>query len=712
MAYEHVKWSNLTIVRKRLDLVKIAMKDLSRFLCVLLIAVSSHAAEFFNSHSSSQIAYRKEWVPWTVYQGSEIVKLPFLGGFNDPKPSLIDFDRDGLTDLMIGQIDGSLLYLRNAGTASVPEWTPVQERLGRIDIGAWHTFGDIDGDLDFDLFCDSKLGTVMYYRNETVGDSIAFQFIDSAVTSFKNGGDSTLNVGINSTPAFADIDDDNDLDYFFGAISGKLEFHRNEGTAAVCSLVFVSDFYDSVLAFPIGRMDAGEAGHGYSYINFSDYDNDADPDLFFGDIFNLNVYFFRNEGTPQVSDLNLITQDFLPFTTRGFNHPVFADLDNDTDQDMILGVAQAANIDNLRFLRNESGIFVEEAQNLISQIDLGSDSKPVLADLDDDGDIDMLVGANLGILRFFENIGNSITATFDSDTTSFQGIDVGSYSAPALVDWDNDNDLDLLIGNAAGRIEYWRNDGNASNFIATLVTNQLAAYVSDTLKGIKVDQLAIPSAADLNNDGLVDLVVGEWDFNGLANIRLYENTGSAGNPILTQITVNLIKKETRDFTIPVVYDWNGDGQKDLIVGGRYGGLTLLLNTALSGQFPDSLTLVTSAEIIPGADAGQYLAMAFADIDDDFDYDIFVGESSGGINFYRAKSSSCCLGLRGDFNNDGSDGTISDLNYLVNDIFRGGPSAICPGEADLNVDGQSSTILDLNYLVNDIFRGGPSGPACP
>jgi len=690
------------------------MKVFSGLIFLLMLCVSSNGGEILTASSLNPIEYQKQQAPWTVDDSGVTLKLPFLGGFNDPKPSLVDFDNDGLMDLMIGQIDGSLLYLKNTGTATVPEWTLVQERLGGVDIGTWHTFCDIDGDSDPDLFCDSRSGKIMFYSNESAAGNILFQLVDTALSSFKNGGDSALQTGLNNTPAFADIDDDNDFDYFFGALSGKLEFHRNVGDSLNHSFEYETDYYDSVLAFSGGPIETGESGHGFSYINFSDVDNDNDLDLFFGDIFNLNVYYFQNDGTPIVSDLNHVTDSFLPMNTRGFNHPVLADLDDDTDKDMILGVAQAANLDNLRFLRNESSLFVEETQNMISQIDLGNESMPALADLDNDGDIDMLVGGNLGSMQYYQNIGTAFSPSLESITNIFGGIDVGGYAAPAVVDWDNDNDFDLLIGNVVGRIEYWRNDGNASNFVPTLVTNQLAAKPADTLPatGIKVDQLAIPFPVDLNNDGLTDLVLGEWDFNGLANVLLYKNTGSVGNPILTLVTNRLIKRESRDFTIPVVYDWDGDGKKDLIVGGRYGGLTLFVNSAPSGQFPDSLTLIKSADTIPGFDAGQYLAIAFSDIDNDADDDVFVGEESGGMNFYRAISSTCCIGSCGDLNNDGAEATILDLNFLVNDIFRGGPSAVCSEEADLNSDGQSSTILDLNYLVNDIFRGGPTPPACP
>jgi hypothetical protein len=248
--------------------------------------------------------------------------------------------------------------------------------------------------------------------------------------------------------------------------------------------------------------------------------------------------------------------------------------------------------------------------------------------LNNDGDIDMLLGNLSGQLSYYENTGSISAPTFNLVTTNFGGINVGGYSAPALVDWDGDGDLDLLIGNALGRIEFWRNDGDVSNFIPTLVTNQLGS--------IKVDQLAIPCPADMNDDGLIDLLVGEFDFNILANVLLYQNTDTLGapNPSLTLVTNRLITRELRDFTIPVVYDWNEDGKKDIIIGGEFLGIRIYFNTSDSGQFPDSLTLVRSTEKLPGYEAGEALHINFIDIDNDGDDDVFLGEKGGGVNFYR------------------------------------------------------------------------------
>ena len=73
------------------------------------------------------------------------------------------------------------------------------------------------------------------------------------------------------------------------------------------------------------------------------------------------------------------------------------------------------------------------------------------------------------------------------------------------------------------------------------------------------------------------------------------------------------------------------------------------------------------------------------------------------------SGSCCVGVKGDFNGDGAENNVLDLTFLINDIFRGGPSAPCPEETDLNGDGTKANVQDLTFLINDIYRGGPSSP---
>ena len=74
---------------------------------------------------------------------------------------------------------------------------------------------------------------------------------------------------------------------------------------------------------------------------------------------------------------------------------------------------------------------------------------------------------------------------------------------------------------------------------------------------------------------------------------------------------------------------------------------------------------------------------------------------------------CCIGQRGDINNDGDDANILDLTYLIDRIFRGGPVLNCDEEGNLDQDAQANVnIIDLTYLVDYIFRGGAAPPSCP
>ncbi len=635
----------------------------------------------------------KEYQPFPVIVDGDTLALPFWGGINSPKPSLVDFDRDGKIDLFIGETIGKLNYLHNTGTTAMPIWTPISERFANLDIGTWHAFVDIDGDSDLDLFCDNLLNGVRYLRNSSVGNDITFVQIDPAYGA--------IATGVDNTPDFVDLDGDNDFDLFIPEPGGQLVFYRNTGTPATPNLVFVTGFYDSLLAFPGGgsRSLSADPQHGFAAIHFVDIDNDLDLDLIWGDLFNPNLYLFRNHGTRFVSDLTYETDTYLGAgnSTTGFNHAPLADLDGDGDFDLLLSPANGEIIDNLRFFRNigtaTSASFALEELNLLENIDLGRSAVPALGDVDGDSDLDLLVGSGDGRIAWFRNVGSRLNPVLELQTSFFQNIDVGQSAAPALTDWDDDGDLDLLIGNESGFVQYYRNDGDSCAFLATLVTTQLG--------GIKTDQLAVPAPVDLDRDGLTDLVIGEWDFNGFANVLLYENTGSAGNPALTLVTKSLLKRTASDFTIPHAVDWDGDGKTDLVVGNRGLGLTWFRNTATAGVFPDSNTLLAQPDTLPGADVGNRIAMTRGDIDSDGDYDLILGEEDGGLNFFRRSGGATYR--PGDADGNGAY-SIADAVFLVNYIFAGGnaPNLTLNGDADCN---GALSIADAVFLVNYIFAGG-------
>lgn len=649
--------------------------------------------------------YNRELASFSVADERGTAPFPFLGGINFPKALLIDFDHDSRYDLFVADQWGKLAYFHNDGSAQQLFFTPVTDHFAGVDIGTWFTICDIDDDNDFDLFCDNRIGGVDFWRNQSVGAAISFTLADSVFGDTAAGGFQT---GINNTGTFVDIDNDSDLDFFYGGLGGNLVLYRNTGTPSNPVFAFITELYDSVIAFPQGvARPRQNPNHGFSTICFADIDADNDLDLFFGDIYNQNVYLFSNLGTPTVSDLNWTTQDYLASPTAGFNHETFADLDADGDRDLVIGVAQGDTKYNLRLYANlgtpQSASFLLADSALIHTLDFGSSAVPAMADLDGDHDLDLLVGAEDGTLSYFKNTGSIFAPALEYQTNYYAGIHGGFNTAPELADMDSDGDLDLLIGNLSGQIGYWNNVGTKLNFVPQLMTNKLA--------GIKVDQLATPRLADLNGDSLLDLVVGEWDFNGFANILLYQNTGTASSPAFTLVTATLLKRTFRDMTIPEIIDWDQDGKLDLLVGGRSPQATIFRNTSPAGQSPDSLTLVPLVDSVPGHTDGARLAYAVGDIDADGDLDMISGEDDGGLNFYR-HIGSCCVGTKGNVDDDPQNGVdISDVTALIDGLFISLAPFPCPVSANIDdsPDGYID-IADLTELIAHLFIDlGPLRP---
>ncbi|HEU4394210.1 MAG TPA: FG-GAP-like repeat-containing protein [Planctomycetota bacterium] len=144
----------------------------------------------------------------------------------------------------------------------------------------------------------------------------------------------------------------------------------------------------------------------------------------------------------------------------------------------------------------------------------------------------------------------------------------GTASAVCVVDWDADGDLDLLVGDIAGRVALVRNAGTAKDRAFSKPV-PLQAGGAD----LKVDGDAGPCVADWDGDGLPDLLVGD----GQGKVSLFRGAGSRTALSLESARILIPKSEvaygkppkvpTRGQRAKVcVADWNGDGRLDLLLG--------------------------------------------------------------------------------------------------------------------------------------------------
>lgn len=256
-------------------------------------------------------------------------------------------------------------------------------------------------------------------------------------------------------------------------------------------------------------------------------------------------------------------------------------------------------------------------------------SFPAAADLDNDGDLDLLVGEYFGDMQYFENTGTASEPAFAAPSENPFGLSSTYYNAlPTFADLDNDGDIDLLVGEYYGVFQYFENTGTAT---APAFANPVANPF-----GLDSAYTAAPTFVDIDDDGDYDLIVGtlNLEINGYyynieGGFKYFENTGTASAPAFADPVDAPFGLPTTGYQIPFPSfgDLDDDGDLDLLTG-SYDGLTYYENigTSLVADFD-------TGQLDPfGIDSSAYnFTSLLIDLDDDGDLDILSG--TYGFNYY-------------------------------------------------------------------------------
>ena len=197
--------------------------------------------------------------------------------------------------------------------------------------------------------------------------------------------------------------------------------------------------------------------------------------------------------------------------------------------------------------------------------------RPTMADWDGDGLLDLIYGQwNQQGISYCRNTGTASDPVFVAtgcsvlftDEATPQVVGVTSvptgYTSPHPVDWDNDGDMDLLVGtgdpslpSAEKGVRLYLNDGGLQ--AGTWIVQRAVAPATWL-------QFHEPDVVDINDDGKKDLLVG-----GASAIRQCLNVGTDASPAFTSCSL-ITMPAGPDWTVIDFHDWDGDGLLDLVRG--------------------------------------------------------------------------------------------------------------------------------------------------
>ncbi len=596
------------------------------------------------------------------------LELAFHGGFNVPRPQLIDIDGDGVLDLFVQEETGSVSLFKGHGmVAGLPRFTLHSLRFAELDVGEWYRFADVDLDGDLDLLTERPYSYIRYYRNEGTADGTRFVL---AADSLRDVEGRAIFSDRQNIPQLADLDCNGRVDLLLGQLDGTVS--RYEAVApsggGAPRFELVSSEFEGIRIIGQGavRNDAsigpgsvssrkvevhrinGLSGspsrnvdeqatmygnrptrHGANTMALADHDGDGDLDLFWGDYFEPGLLLIQNAGRCGAPNFRSPPIQFPvanPILTSGYNAPTFGDIDGDGRVDLVMGVLGGAynpirtSVENLYYVHRSSddGWRVATKQ-LLPVLDVGSESIPSLVDIDGDGDLDLLVSNKIdpsdqttSRIYHFENTGTRSAPSLRlRGALPFSG---RFHLAPAFGDIDGDGQLDVVVGQWGASLAWYR--GGREGF----------SLVDSTFITITRGSNTTPTLGDLDGDGDLDLIVGEAS----GALNYYRNDGGPGAPRFVLVSDEWEGIRVGRRSSPHLVDLDGDGDLDMLVGAEEGIVALFRNvgsrTVARFERDESFELKASPLAVPAA----------GDMDGDGVPEILVGGSAGGVLYFAAE----------------------------------------------------------------------------
>lgn len=408
---------------------------------------------------------------------------------NDPTSSerhagstvtVFDSDGDGDLDLLLGDIGNQgLVFLENDevdGKAFMVDQDtnfPQYDEATDIYIFIGSFFIDIDNDGKRDLITcpNNELGSdnvnhIWYYRNIGEDDAPIFELIQKDFLH-----ETTLQMGHASMPCFLDYNQDGLLDLLVGMdyinqngsqTSLSLFLYENVGSKNEPSYRLVSNDY-------LGLRDVLPAEEGFLAPAVGDLDGDGDDDIIVANKESRILYFENIAGANQPYEFENFIYNFHNIRVGSNGKPAIIDLDEDGLADIVIGEknnngnAQTEDKGSLNFYKNIGSIgnplFAEDEDVHPNTSTLGNvftantgsstgGSAPCF--FESEGELMVAVGSRGGNLYLYDDIYGNIYDSFNEISDSLPIFRLGKRTSPAIADIDNDGYHEMIVGNDSG----------------------------------------------------------------------------------------------------------------------------------------------------------------------------------------------------------------------------------------------------------------------
>ena len=554
-----------------------------------------------------------------VNRGGEALTNAWGGGLNYAQISDFDYDFDGDMDLFI--FDRSTNNIRvytqeDQGGTKFYQLAYNAKANFPSDVRYRATMVDYDNDGRKDLWTYGIGGLKVYRNVGDLGNGIQWVLAENLLYSEYVNGTSNLYVSSSDIPAIVDVDFDGDIDILtFHQGGSNIEFHQNQSMELYgipdslvfeikneCWGLFTEEALNNSIIlnetnFPcsgsqiVNPLKTGQGPddetaskkHSGSTVLALDMDNSGVYDLVIGDVSFPNLTLLMNGGSAPNTNSAMISQDnFFPSNTTPasiqlFPASFYVDVDFDGKRDLLV-CANAKNISenesSIRFYKNigtdATPNFVFTADNFLQNemIEHGTGSVPVLFDFDEDG-LDDLIVANFfryiplmdkeSTIAYYKNTGTASVPEFtyvDYNLFNLDQENFGLRSIPTFGDVDGDGDKDMFIGVSDGSVVFYQNNsiGSGAVFGSPQVT-----YLDNNSDPIASFGYTHPQLFDLDNDGLMDLILGSKT----GELHYYKNIGTISVPSFELENVQLgnidiVSNKPDVFAAPHFFRENGE----------------------------------------------------------------------------------------------------------------------------------------------------------